>query len=71
MAQIIDSIVKISINEAISTVSTTSVNTLALVGPASSEAEMMKRGLRISTMLAPMRGKSTQAAAMPAALPSR
>ena len=39
MAQIIDSIVKISINEAISTVSTTSVNTLALVGPASSEAE--------------------------------
>ena len=38
MAQIIDSIVKISINEAISTVSTTSVNTLALVGPASSEA---------------------------------
>ena len=39
--------------------------------PASSEAEMMKRGLRISTMLAPMRGKSTQAAAMPAALPSR
>jgi len=34
MAQIIDSIVRISINEAISTVSTTSVNTVALVGPA-------------------------------------
>ena len=35
MAQIIDSIIRISINEAISTVSTTSVNTMAVVGPAS------------------------------------
>ena len=37
MAQIIDSIVKININEAISTVSTTSVNTIAMVGPATGQ----------------------------------
>lgn len=37
MAQIIDSIVKININEAISTVSTTSVNTIAMVGPATDQ----------------------------------
>lgn len=42
MAQIIDSIVKISINEAISTVSTTSVNTMAVVGPAENGPDFLE-----------------------------
>ena len=50
MAQIIDSIIKISINEAISSVSTTSVNTLALVGPASAQAESAPDYLECSSV---------------------